>query len=87
MLERHAHCVEAHVGMARTAFGGESDVAQDLDAGRVRRGTMNIDMRSWGGASGSVTAMTIRKSAQRALEENHFSPLMTQWSPRGRRGW
>ncbi len=47
----------------------------------VSDGTMNIDMRRCGAASGSVTAITIRKSAQRALDENHFSPLINQLSP------
>ena len=43
----------------------------------VSAGTMIIDARWWGRASGSVTAMTIRKSAIDALEENHLRPLMT----------
>ncbi len=29
-----------------------------------------------------MTAIVIRKDAYRALDENHFSPLMTQLSPR-----
>lgn len=44
-------------------------------------GTTNIDMLVCAGASGSVTAMTIRNSAHSAWEENHFSPLMTHSSP------
>ena len=47
----------------------------------VSTGTMNIEARRWGGASGSVTAMTIRKSARVALELNHLWPLMTNSSP------
>ena len=47
----------------------------------VSDGTINIDMPLYGGTSGSVTAMTIRKAEIRALEENHFSPLMTHSSP------
>jgi hypothetical protein len=47
----------------------------------VSTGTMNIDARWWGRASGSVTAMTMRKSAIDALEENHLCPLRTQPSP------
>ena len=44
----------------------------------VSAGTMNIDARWYLCASGSVTAITIRKSAIEALEENHLWPLMTQ---------
>ena len=40
-------------------------------------GTMNIEARRCGGASGSVTAMTIRKSAIEPLEVNHLWPLST----------
>ena len=47
----------------------------------VSTGTMNIEARRWRGASGSVTAMTIRKSARDALELNHLCPLMTYSSP------
>jgi len=43
--------------------------------------TMNIDMRSCGFASGSVTTIAIRNEAKRALDENHFSPSITQASP------
>ena len=39
---------------------------------------MNIEARWWGRASGSVTAITIRKSAIEPLEENHLWPLITQ---------
>ena len=42
---------------------------------------MNIDARWCGRASGSVTAMTIRKSAIEALLENHLWPSMTYSSP------
>src|SRR4051794_39618892 len=42
---------------------------------------MNIDARWCGRASGSVTAMTMRKSAIDPFEENHLWPLMTQSSP------
>ena len=42
---------------------------------------MNIDARWYLCASGSVTAITIRKSATEALVENHLWPLMTQASP------
>ena len=42
---------------------------------------MNIDARWCGRASGSVTAMTMRKSAIDALEVNHLWPSMTH-SPR-----
>ena len=38
---------------------------------------MNIDARPCGRASGSVTAMTMRKSATDALEENHLWPSTT----------
>src|SRR6476619_5916969 len=47
----------------------------------VSASTRNIDARWWGRASGSVTAMTMRKSAIDALEENHLRPLMTYSSP------
>ena len=47
----------------------------------VSTGTMNIEARWWGRASGSVTAMTMRKSAIEAFEENHLWPLRTQPSP------
>ena len=40
-----------------------------------------MDMRRWDGSSGSVTAMTMKKAAKRAWDENHFSPLMTHSSP------
>ena len=52
------------------------DVAHDVHAGRVV-GTMNIDARSCGAASGSVTAMTIRKSAIDPFEVNHLWPFRT----------
>ena len=42
---------------------------------------MNIEARLWGRASGSVTAMTMRKSAIEPLEVNHLWPLITQSSP------
>ena len=42
---------------------------------------MNIDMPWYGLTSGFVTTMTMWKEANSALELNHFSPLMTQWSP------
>ena len=42
---------------------------------------MNIDMRWYGEAVGSVTAITIRNDARWAFDENHFWPLMTHWSP------
>jgi len=47
----------------------------------VWEGTRNIDMRWYGDASGSVTAITIRNDAQRAWDENHFSPSITHSSP------
>ena len=47
----------------------------------VSTGTMNIEARRWRCASGSVTAITIRKSARDALELNHLWPLMTHSSP------
>ena len=47
----------------------------------VSAGTSSIDARWYLCASGSVTAMTIRKSATEALEENHLWPLMTHSSP------
>ena len=40
----------------------QADVAQHIDA-RVSPGTTNIECRLYGGASGSVTAMTIRNDA------------------------
>lgn len=40
-----------------------------------------MDIERCGSASGSVTAMTMRNSANRAWLENHFSPLMTHSSP------
>ena len=43
----------------------------------VSIGTMNIVARWCGRASGSVTAITIRKSAIEAFEENHLWPVMT----------
>ena len=47
----------------------------------VSRGTTNIEWRSYGEASGSVTAITMRNAAMSANDENHFSPLMTHSSP------
>ena len=47
----------------------------------VSAGTRNIDVRCEVRRSGSVTAMTMQKLANRALEENNFSPLITQSSP------
>src|SRR5215218_2365755 len=47
----------------------------------VSAGTISIDARWYLCASGSVTAMTIRKSATEALDENHLWPLMTHSSP------
>ena len=47
----------------------------------VSFGTINIDMRLYSLASGSVTTITIRNDARCAFDENHFSPLITQLSP------
>ena len=41
---------------------------------------MIIDARWWGRASGSVTTMTMRKSATEAFVENHLWPSMTHSS-------
>jgi hypothetical protein len=43
--------------------------------------TTNIEARWYLCASGSVTAITIRKSAIDALLENHLWPLITHESP------
>ena len=43
----------------------------------VSVGTMNIEARSCGAASGSVTAITIRKSEVEPLDENHLCPFRT----------
>ena len=51
-------------------------VADELTPG-VSAGTMNIEARSCGAASGSVTAITIRKSAIDPFEVNHLCPLRT----------
>jgi hypothetical protein len=40
-------------------------------------GTTNIEARRCGGASGSVTAITIRKSAIEPLDVNHLCPSST----------
>ena len=40
-------------------------------------GTMNIEARSCGAASGSVTAMTTRKSAIDPFDVNHLCPVST----------
>ena len=47
----------------------------------VSASTINIEARWWGRASGSVTAITIRKSAIEPLVENHLRPLITHSSP------
>jgi hypothetical protein len=47
----------------------------------VSAGTTNIEYLWYGGASGSVIAITMMKDAIEANDENHFSPLMIQWSP------
>ncbi len=47
----------------------------------VSTGTRNIDARWWERASGSVTAMTMRKSAIDAFDENHLWPFSTQPPP------
>ena len=47
----------------------------------VSTGTMNIEARSCGAASGSVTAITIRKSAIEPFEVNHLWPFRTYPSP------
>jgi hypothetical protein len=56
------------------------DVAHDVDAG-VPTGTMIIDEPWYGETSGSVTHMTMRKSATDAFELNHLWPLITYSSP------
>ncbi len=40
-----------------------------------------MDIPRYGIASGSVTAITIRNSAQRAWDEKNFHPLITHSSP------
>ena len=47
----------------------------------VSAGTTNIEARCDGRAPGSVTAITIRKSAIDPFEENHLRPLSSQSSP------
>ena len=47
----------------------------------VSTGTMNIEARWEGRASGSVTAIRIRKSAIEPLEVNHLRPSITHSSP------
>ena len=47
----------------------------------VSASTTSIEARWCGRASGSVTAITIRKSAIEPLEENHLWPLITHSSP------
>src|SRR2546423_15705300 len=47
----------------------------------VSVGTRNMDARSYGGASGSVTAITIRTSAIMPFDVNHLCPLMTHSLP------
>ncbi|MCY1186275.1 hypothetical protein D9M71_226670 [compost metagenome] len=42
---------------------------------------MNIDWLEISGASASVTTMTMKNSAKRAFEANHFLPLITHSSP------
>ena len=49
--------------------------------GRVGRARRTSTCRWYGGASGSVTAITMRNDAIEAYDENHFSPLMTHSSP------
>ena len=44
-------------------------------------GTSIIDARWCGGASGSVTTMTIATAAPRAFVVHHFRPLITHSSP------
>jgi hypothetical protein len=44
----------------------------------VSPGTTNIEYRWYGGASGSVIAITMINDAIEANDENHFSPLMIQ---------
>ena len=43
----------------------------------VFAGTTNMVARFLAGASGSVTAMTMRKSATEPFEVNHLCPLIT----------
>ena len=43
----------------------------------VSVGTMIMLARWYGGASGSVTAITMAKSAPSADDVNHFCPLIT----------
>ena len=47
----------------------------------VSVGTRNIDAPLYTVTSGSVTAMTMRNAAVRALDEKNFQPLMTHSSP------
>ena len=58
------------VGMLRTFFNPGASA-----------GTMIIDARSYGPASGSVTTIAIRKSAIMPLDVNHLWPLITHSSP------
>src|ERR1700687_286496 len=44
-------------------------------------GTMIIDARSYGPASGAVTTIAIKKSAIMPLDVNHLWPLITHSSP------
>src|SRR2546423_1920089 len=58
------------VGMLRTRFRPGASL-----------GTMIMDARSYGPASGSVTTIAIRKSATIPFDVNHLWPLMTHSSP------
>ena len=83
----HAHVLVEDLGVAAELAEARPRGCSIVGTSRrmftpgVSAGTMNIDARWCGRASGSVTAMTIRKSAIDALVENHLCPLMTYSSP------
>ena len=50
----------------------------------VSRSITNIDARSYGDPSGSVTTMASTKSASQAPDANHLCPSITYSSPSSR---
>ena len=74
------HIIVAHIGVSRFAMKTDRHVANDLDPrglGRDDEGRQALIFRR----SGSVTAITMKKLATWAWDENHFSPLITHSSP------
>ena len=78
-VRREPHLVEEH--LVELAAAGHLPQRAHLDARASAMSTRKNEMPAWRGASGSVRARRIPRSATRPLEHHTFWPVTTQSSP------